>query len=98
MSPADQRLAALLREGDPPVRDPAFRLAVLERQARRDLQRRMAMVLGAGAAATALLAAASPSLTTAVTASAPSGTLPAAALALALLSMVWGLKQMRRPI
>jgi O-antigen/teichoic acid export membrane protein len=37
----DAKLGALLRVGSPPERDPAFRLAVLERQERRRYQRRL---------------------------------------------------------
>jgi len=51
MAEIDQRLAALLRAGAPPLHDPIFRLRVLERRERQRFQRRMALALVAGGAA-----------------------------------------------
>ena len=96
MSSADQRLAALLREDAPPPRDPAFRLAVMERMAQRQLRSRMAMVIGTGLATTLLVGAAAPSLSAA--AGALSDVLPILGVGLAVLTAAWGLMQIRRPI
>ncbi len=97
MSPEDQRLAALLRETDPPARDPAFRLAVLERQARQDMRARLTMVFGLGVAATGLLVAAGPMLSSMVAVLMPSGVTAAAAV-LAVLATFVGVIEMRRPV
>lgn len=94
----DAGLPALLGEDLPPGRDPAFRLAVLERLARRDARRRLAAVLAAGVAATGLVAALSPGLTAQLPVLAGSGLLSALGLAVAAAATLWGLGRMRRPI
>lgn len=50
MSDAERKLADALRALRPAPRDPAFRLAVLERMAHRRLRVRLAWLCGAGAA------------------------------------------------
>ncbi|MEO6341282.1 MAG: hypothetical protein ABIO39_14665 [Caulobacteraceae bacterium] len=95
MSEVDEKLAALLREDGPPAHDPVFRLRVLERVARRRLQLRMAGVVGVGVAATGLVAAMSPDLSMAA---GSSTMLPAFCVALAILTTVWGLLHLRRPV
>lgn len=91
MSDLDAKLESLWPAQRPPARDAAFRIALLERRARRRMWQRMA-VIGAAAAV----------LTGAIIAFAPgdaSGDTFAAALGgLSLLWMSWALSRLRRPI
>jgi|GEM_PF-7106308 len=91
MSEADARLTALLRQDDPPARDPGFRLAVLERLARRRLQRRMAAVVGVGVAAIAVLVLARPDLGPALAGVNAAAAAPLLGLGAAVLAMIWAL-------
>jgi hypothetical protein len=59
---AEQRLAAFLREGQAPQRDPAFSARVMRRVARRELAVRLAFSAVLAAAAAAVLWAIAPSL------------------------------------
>ena len=94
MTDADVRLKALLRAEPPPARDPLFRIAVMERMARRRLRRRLAVVAAAGVAGAVLLAPCAPALSRLAANGVPSiaGTL------LALAATAWAIGQMRRPI
>lgn len=98
MSTQDERLAALLRADRPAARDGAFRVAVLERAARRRLWRRLALVLAAGGLATAGVALISPQLATEAELIAADGGLLALGLGIAATATIWSLRQMRRPL
>lgn len=63
---AEQRLAAFLREGQAPERDPAFSEAVMRRVARRELAARLASSAVLAAAAAAALWAVAPFLSAVV--------------------------------
>jgi hypothetical protein len=52
----DEKLGQLLRQDAPPERDPAFRIALLERRERQRYQHRQRMVLACGAMLAVLLA------------------------------------------
>ena len=52
----DTKLGQLLRQGAPPERDPAFRIALLERRERQRYQSRQRLVLAAGALLAVLFA------------------------------------------
>jgi hypothetical protein len=52
----DERLGQLLRQDAPPVRDPMFRIALLERRERQRYQRRQRMVLASAAVLAVLFA------------------------------------------
>ncbi len=62
MSDADAKLAAFWREDRPKISDAAFRLAVLERRARRRFYRHTGWVAAGGAFVTACLAMIVPDL------------------------------------
>lgn len=94
MTDADARLKAAMGAQVPPARDPWFRIALMERMARRRLQRRLAVVGAAGVAGAILLAPFAPDLSRL----AVNGALPAACILMALAATVWGIAQMRRPI
>lgn len=102
MTDQDARLESLLRETSVPAADPGFRVAVLERVARRRFRRRLALAVGAWVVASAAAGAASPALTASLSESFralnASGSLATAGVALAILSALWGLSQLRRPI
>jgi hypothetical protein len=94
MTDTDARLKALMRADGPAARDPWFRLALMERMARRRLQRRLAVVSAMGVAGALLLAAFAPALSR----PAASDVLPMAGALMGLAVAVWGIAQMRRPI
>ncbi len=94
MTDADARLKALLGEEVPAARDAYFRLSVLERIEKRQAARKLAVVIGAGAGATALTAILAPQLSQAL---APGMMLVASAL-LAGVGSIWAVLQIRRPI
>lgn len=102
MSDANARLESLLRESAVPAADPAFRLGVLQRVARRRFQRRLALMVGVGVLASAAAGAAAPSLSASLSGSLRalngSGALAEVGVALAILSTLWGLSHLRRPI
>jgi hypothetical protein len=94
MTDAEARLKALLNAEPPPARDPFFRIAVMERMARRRLQRRLAILAGAGVAGVALLALFASDLARL----AANGALPVVGGVLGLATAAWAMRQMRRPI
>ena len=94
MTDADARLKAFLTQEGPPAMDPRFRLAVLERTEKRQAVQKLALVVGAGAAATALTAVLAPQLSQALS---PSVLLITGAM-LGGAASVWGVLQIRRPI
>jgi membrane associated rhomboid family serine protease len=95
MSDLDAKLESLWPAERPPVRDAVFRIALLERHARRRLWQRMT---GVGAAAVALTGAIV-TFAPGDTSGAASGDAFAAALGgLSLLWAVWALSRLRRPI
>jgi hypothetical protein len=95
MTDADAGLKALLRADAPAARDPWFRIALIERMARRRLRRRLVVVGAAGAAGAALLAPLAPALSRLA---ADGVALPAAGVLVVLAATVWAVAQMRRPI
>jgi len=94
MTDADARLKVMFQADVPAAMDARFRLEAMERIERRRAQSRLALVLGAGAAATACAAMLGPQLTL------DFGGLPMmiAGLAVALGATGWGVMQMRRPL
>ena len=94
MMDADARLKALFAEDLPPAMDARFRLAVLERLEKRRAAIRLSLVIGVGAAATAVTAVVSPQLDQLV---AP-GVMLVAGAVLAAAASLWGVMQIRRPI
>lgn len=59
---AEERLSAFLQEGRGPARDPAFDAEVMQRVARREFARTLAMAGGAAAVGAAALWACAPAL------------------------------------
>ncbi len=94
MTDADARLKAMFEADIPPTTDARFRLEVLERIERRSARRRLAIVLGAGAVATAGAATLGPQLT----ASLGGGAMVAIGLVIAGVATLWGMMQMHSPI
>ena len=94
MTDADSRLKTLLAEQAPAATDPHFRLSVLERIEKRQAARKLALVLGLGAVATALTAVIAPQLSRVV---AP-GAMLLVGSALGGAASLWALMQIRRPI
>jgi hypothetical protein len=94
MTDADARLKALMRAELPAARDPWFRLALMERMARRRLRRRLALVCGAGVAGAVLLAPFAPALSRL----SGNAVLPAAGVLMAVAVTLWATARMRRPI
>ena len=93
MTEGDARLNSLLRVDEPPALDPWFRIAVLERMARRRLHVRLALVSAIGAGLAAAAAAASPHLPE-LTGTAAVGF----SLTISTAATLWGLVQIRRPL
>ena len=94
MTDADAQLKTRMRAEAPPSRDAWFRIAVMERMARRRLQRRLAMICAAGLAFALLLAPLAPVLSHL----AADGVLLVAGALMAIAVTVWAIGQMRRPI
>ena len=94
MTDADARLKVFLTQDLPPAMDARFRLAVLERAERRQAAQKLALVIGAGAAATAITAVLAPQLSQALS----PGVLLIAGAMLGAAASVWGVLQIRRPI
>ena len=76
MSDADAKLAAFFREDRPKFSDAAFRLAVLERRARRRFYLYMAWIGAAGISVAGCLVAMSPNLSELSASQATPGTIP----------------------
>jgi len=94
MTDVDARLKTLLAQAAPPAMDPRFRLAVFERVERRRAGVRLALVIAAGALATAGAVAFGPQLTRAL----GPGVMVSAGVMIAVGTTAWGVLQIRRPI
>jgi len=96
MSDVEQRLAEALRRLRPAPRDPAFRVAVLQRRARQRFRARAGWLLTAGAGLTGLGIVAEPALTPLRLAGV--SVFPIALLAGSAAVTGWCLSRMRRPV
>ena len=96
MSDAEQRLDRALAALRPPPRDAAFRIAVMERLARRHFQVRIAGLSAAGLMLTGWALLDRPMVDAALASAA--WTQPAAMLAAAAAVIGWSLTRLRRPI
>lgn len=95
MTDADARLKAWMGTQVPAARDPWFRIALMERMARRRLRRRLTVVGAAGVAGAVLLAPLAPTLSRL---SANGVLLPLAGVLVAVAATGWAIGRMRRPI
>jgi drug/metabolite transporter superfamily protein YnfA len=91
MSDLDAKLESLWPVQRPPACDAAFRIALLERHARRRLWQRMTVIGAAAVALTGAIAAFAPG-------DASGDAFAAAFGGLSLLWVVWALSRLRRPI